>query len=165
MKTILLLLGLLSLSSSSFAEVDLETYGVLQEYDYACRNVQVHIDRIERNKAIEGHVTGLPQEAHKLFKVVFYVKTNRWYIHPYENNSDQDGDGVSFAYLASDGTFAIKSVRREVPSRYLAAVLFPRKHRIVNSARRLHPLWGIFGGLTKHACNYTVIKGNGDFFL
>lgn len=138
---------------------------VLEEYDYACRNVEVRVDRIIRNKSIEGHVKGLPTNAHKLFKVVFYVKTNRWYIHPYAHTSDQTGDGHSFTYLNSDGTFQIKSIRRDVPSKSLAVLLVPRQWKIKNQSLRLYPLWGIFGGLTKGSCSHTVVAGNGNFFV
>lgn len=162
MKLLSLFAGLIFTTTAFAVEFEDE---VMKQYGYACKDVEVVIDSIVRDEHIAGHVRGLPTDAHKQFKVVFYVKTNRWYVHPYAYTSDQEGDGYSFTYLNSDGTFQIQSIRREVPAKQLAALLVPRKWSIKNESVRLYPLWGMFGGLTKGSCSHIVLRGNGDFLF
>lgn len=137
---------------------------ILREYQNECRNTVVTVDEIVKNSHIKGHVKGLPTEALAQFKVVFYVKTNRWYVHPYAYSSGQP-EGHSYSNIKEDGTFFVKTIRREVPSSQLAVVVVPKSYQILPTRWSLHPLFGIFGGITKGSCNHTVVAGNGDFFL
>lgn len=162
MKLLSLFAGLIFAATT--LAVDLEDE-VMKQHGYACKDVEVVIDSVVRDEYITGHVRGLPTDAHKQFKMVFYVKTNRWYVHPYAYTSDAEGDGYSFTYLNADGSFQIKSIRREVPAKQLAALLVSRNWKIKNESVRLYPLWGIFGGLTKGSCSHIVIPGNGDFLI
>ena len=136
----------------------------LAEYRNECRTTVVSVDEIVRDSHIKGHIKGLPTEAYEKFKVVFYVKTNRWYVHPYTYQEGQD-PGYSYSNLNENGEFFVKTVRRDVPSRQLAAVLVPKSYKIQSQRLWLKPLLGIFGGITKNACNYSIVQGNGDFFM
>jgi len=137
-----------------------ETRAVLKEYAYACDDTQVFVDQIIRNETISGHITGLPAEAYDKFKMVFYVKTNHWYVHPFEG----DTEGSSFANLNVNGEFKIKTVLRQVASKRLAAVLVPRSYKVVSQRWFLKPFLGIFGGILKYECAHKLVDGNGDFF-
>lgn len=163
MKVFILTLGLL-MSSLASAGWKQEARAILKEYNYACNNSEVIIDSISRNEWIKGHVNGIPTEALSKMKMVFFVKTNRWYVHPYTYTEGQE-EGYSYTYLNADGTFKIKTIRRDVPAKKLAAVLVPRPYQIQNQHIWLNPFLGIFGGITKYSCNYTVVNGNGDFFM
>lgn len=145
------------LSTSSFA-------GVLRNYANECRNTVVTVDEIVRDSHIKGHVTGLPTEALDKFKVVFYVKTNRWYVHPYVYSSNQ-GEGYSYSNLNPNGEFSIKTVRRDVPAKQMAVVVVPKSYVIHSSRSQLRPFLGFFGGVLKNQCNHTIVQGNGDFFM
>lgn len=158
MKKIALFLALLSAQLATAA-----TSPIMKKYGYACKSVEVVIDSIVRNDSIRGHVVGLPTEAYDHFKMIFYVKTNRWYIHPYEYAQNQS-EGYSFTYLRPDGSFKMRTVLRDVPAKRLAAVLVPRSYKIRNQRFWLHGIFGFFG-ITKGSCSYTTVNGNGDFFL
>lgn len=139
-----------------------EAKATLKEYSYACKNTQVTIDSIVANEVIQGHVTGLPVEAYDKFKVVFYVKTNVWYVHPYKYYEGQE-QGYSYSNLNANGEFSVKTVKRSIPSKELAAVLVPKSYKIQSQKWWLNPLLGFIGGILKWDCAYTRVPGNGDF--
>ena len=137
---------------------------VLREYKKECKSTVVTVDEVIKNEHIRGHITGLPADAYEKFKVVFYVKTNRWYVHPYAYTEGQE-EGYSYSNLNANGEFWVRTLRRDVPSKELAVVLVPKDYRIVTQRWLLKPFLGIFGGITKNSCNHTIVPGNGDFFL
>jgi len=147
---------------SAFAGWKSETKKTLKEYSYACRNTEVSVDSIVANEHIQGHITGLPTEAYDKFMVVFYVKTNRWYIHPYTYYEGQN-EGYSYSNLSPTGSFQVKTIKRAVPSKELAAVLVPKSFKIRSQRWLLKPLFGFLGGILKFDCAYSVVPGNGDF--
>lgn len=146
------------LSGSAFADWQEDARAVLREYNSECRSAEVMIDEVVKNDHISGRVVGLPTEALSKFKVVLFVKTNRWYVHPYSTG----GAGYSFSNINAKGEFRLPTVLR-VPSRSLAAVVFPKEVQNFDQYRRLKPFLGIFGGLTKFNCTWTTFAGNGDF--
>lgn len=157
-----LLVFCLFISSAAQAGWKKETKKILKEYAYACDSTQLTIDSIVANQSITGHVSGLPLEAYDQFKVVFYVKTNVWYVHPYQYYEGQE-EGVSYANLKPDGSFKIQTVRRAVPAQALAAVLVPKPFKIRDQRWWLNPILGFLGGILKFDCANAVIPGNGDF--
>lgn len=161
MKLLIATIGL-AFACSAFAGWKSETKSVLKEYDYACRNTQVSVDSIVANKHIKGHITGLPTEAHDKFMVVFYVKTNRWYIHPYSYYEGQD-EGYSYSNISANGGFEVKTIKRALPSKELAAVLVPKSFKIRSQRWLLNPFFGFIGGVLKYDCAYSLVPGNGDF--
>jgi hypothetical protein len=150
----------LALIISSFAAVA----GPLSDFKSECRTAEVHVDELVKNSHIKGHIKGLPTEAYAKFKVVFYVKTNRWYVHPYSYYENQE-EGYSYSNINENGEFRVKTLRRDVPSRKLAVVVVPKSYKIRAQKFWLKPLFGIFGGVLKNQCTNTIIEGNGDFFL
>ena len=87
----------------------------------AQEQVNITIDSITTNYRIVGNVIGLTESARKKYKVIVYVKTNQWYIHPYA----QGGDGKSWASIASDGSWTISTVKREFAASAVAALVVP----------------------------------------
>ena len=79
----------------------------------------ITILQIEPDDFIKGRVEGLKSEEYAHYKVVVYVKTDKWYIHPYERG----GPGKSYANIKQDGTWTIGTVKREFPANYVAALL------------------------------------------
>ena len=140
------------------------TASVSSEFKSECKSSEVIIDELVRDSHIKGHVTNLPPEAYDKFKVVFYVKTNRWYVHPYLYYPGQE-PGYSYSLINSNGEFEIKTLRRQVPSKAMAVVVVPKDYKIRPQKFLLKPLFGIFGGVLKNKCTHTIIQGNGDFFL
>lgn len=139
-----------------------ESRKVLKEYCYACKSTEVKVDSIVANEWIKGHVTGLPVEAYDKFKVVFYVKTNYWYIHPYMYYPGQD-EGYSYSNINERGEFKVKTVKRDVPAKELAAVVVPKNFKIAAQKWWLKPILGFVGGVLKYQCASTIVAGNGDF--
>jgi hypothetical protein len=155
-------LGLLALviSLPAAASWKKETRKILKDNKYACKSTEVVVDSIIKDDKITGHIKGLPQNSYSDFKVVFYVQTNRWYVHPFEGSQE----GLSYANLTDNGNFAIRTVRREIPSKQLVAVLVPKTYKIKSQRFLLKPFLGLFGGILKYECAHTIVKGNGDFF-
>jgi hypothetical protein len=147
---------------NSFASWKSETRSVLKEYKYACDDTQVTVDSIVANDHIRGHISGLPTEAYDKFKVVFYVKTNIWYVHPYAYYEGQE-EGYSYSNLNAEGEFQVKTVKRAVPSKELAVVLVPKSFKIKAQKWMLNPLFGVLGGILKYDCSNVLVPGNGDF--
>lgn len=152
----------LTMSFGALAGWKAESRKVLKEYAYACKSTQVSVDSIVRNEHIQGHVTGLPVEAYDKFKVVFYVKTNVWYVHPYAYYEGQE-EGYSYSNLDTNGGFKVKSVLRQLPSKELAAVLVPKAYKIKDRRWWLKPFFGFLGGVLKFQCAHQRVPGNGDF--
>ena len=154
----------LVMSATAFASWKAESRAILNEYKNECQTTEVAVDEIVKNSHIKGHIRGLPTDAYEKFKVVFYVKTNRWYVHPYTHYEGQE-EGYSYSNLNANGEFQVKTVRRDVPSKKMAVVLVPRSYKIVSQRWWLKPLFGFFGGVLKNQCNHTIVQGNGDFFM
>jgi hypothetical protein len=161
MKTLIAMITLVY-AMNSFAGWRSETKSVLKEYKYACNTTQVDVDLIVPNHYIKGHVTGLPVEAFDKFKVVFYVKTNIWYVHPYAYYEGQE-EGYSYSNLTANGDFQVKTIKRAVPSKELAVVLVPKAFKIKSTKWWLNPLFGFLGGVLKYDCSNVLVPGNGDF--
>jgi hypothetical protein len=157
-------LAIFLLSTSVFAGWKSETRATLKEYKAECRNTVVSVDEIVKNSHIKGHVKGLPTDAYEKFMVVFYVKTNVWYVHPYEHYEGQE-EGYSYSNLNPNGEFYVRTLKRDIPSKELAAVVVPRSYAIRAQRWWLKPLFGIFGGILKFECNHVIVPGNGDFFM
>ncbi len=138
-----------------------ETRSILREHRYACRSTLVRVDEIVRDSHIAGHVRGLPQNAYRDFKVIFYVKTDRWYAHPYFS-SENPQEGVHYARLQQDGTFRIPSVRRAVAASRLAVSVVPAPYVIRSQSRWLRPFLGLFGGVFKYSCAGVVVPVSGE---
>ena len=160
----LLLLTLALLSLNVFASDKKDTKKILHEYENECRTTEVVVDEIVKNSHIIGHIKGLPVEAYDKFKVVFYVKTNRWYVHPYSYTEGQEA-GYSYSNIDAKGNFWVRTLRREVPAQKMAVVLVPKSYKICPQRFFLNPVFGIFGGVLKNQCNHTIVQGNGDFLL
>ena len=94
--------------------------------------ISLSIDNIVADEFIAGTVKGLPKDDYGLYKVVVYVKTDRWYIHPY---ADQ-GEGMSWAAIRPNGKWTIKTVKRSFKANKVAAVLvrknFPEPNTLTN---------------------------------
>ena len=161
MKSLVVLLCLVSMSASA-ASWKKETKAILKANKYACDNTVVTVDSIVKNESIKGHIVGLPQDAYKDFKVVTYVKTNRWYVHPFEFQNGQD-EGYSYSLLKNDGSFTLKTVSRGIPSKQLVAVLVPKSYKIKSQRVFLKPFLGFIGGILKYECAHTLVNGSGDF--
>ena len=79
----------------------------------------IEILDIQPDLLIKGTVKGLSPGEYEKYKVVVYVKTDKWYIHPYERG----GPGRSYAVIKKDGTWTIRTVRRELLADYVVALL------------------------------------------
>ena len=108
--------------------------GVFFGNTHAQEAVQVTIDSISRDHQIVGKVIGLTEAARRNHKVVVFVKTDQWYIHPYAHG----GDGKSWASIASDGSWNISTVKREFPASSIAALVVTIESKIPSSIRDLN---------------------------
>jgi hypothetical protein len=107
------------------------------------------IDEIVENDHIAGHVVGLSSAVVDEYKVVVYVHTNQWYIHPYAGQSE----GSSWASISSTLKWNLGSVRREAPADQVAALLVKAN---VNPPATMQAL-----GAVRSVC-WVVVAGNGQ---
>jgi len=162
MKSLVLSLLAFTLSASASASSwQRETTALLRKHKYACRNAELKVDEIVTNGHIKGHIKGLPQAALENFKVIFYVKTDRWYAHPYYQ-SENPQEGIAYAKLNDDGTFQIPTVRRQIPASRLAVSVVPQPYVIKSQRAWLKPFLGLFGGVFKYSCRGITHKLNGE---
>ena len=80
---------------------------------------------IKPDDVIEGKVSGLNPGQYERLKVLVYVNTDKWYIHPYQAG----GEGKSYAKINQDGTWKIKTVKREFPADKVAVLVVDKDYR------------------------------------
>jgi len=71
---------------------------------------------------LRGRVTGIPAGEHEDHKVLVYVLTDKWYVHPYAENAE----GRGYARVGEDGAWRIETVWRGYQA-YKLAMLLTRK--------------------------------------
>jgi hypothetical protein len=67
--------------------------------------VTIEISGFVKNGSIHGRVIGLPASNRSKYKILVYVFTNQWYIHPYNERTE----GRGFATIKEDGTWEIET--------------------------------------------------------
>ncbi len=72
---------------------------------------------------ILGTVTGIPSGDHGKYKVLVYVLTDKWYIHP----SAVGSEGHGYAQVNRDGTWRIGTVFRGYQATLVAFLLVPKE--------------------------------------
>lgn len=112
----------------------------------------IKIDKITSDQQITGFVTGVTPEKAGQFKVVVYVHTDQWYIHPYANG----GDGKSWASVTPTGTWRIETVAREFPADKMAALLIDRDFEAPSRT-------GNIESIPRKAAEVKPLKGTDDF--
>lgn len=75
--------------------------------------LEANLPRIEFSSfrsglALEGRVEGLPPRDVDKYKILVYVLTDKWYIHPYAENRE----GSGYARIQPDGSWSIRTVFR-----------------------------------------------------
>lgn len=88
--------------------------------------VNVTIEDIISDDQITGQATGLTPEGKECSKIVLYVKTDQWYIHPYV----QGGEGKSYAVIEDDNSWDIETVSRGFDSSSVAALVVKKDSEI-----------------------------------
>jgi hypothetical protein len=97
------------------------------------QDISVTIEKIVPNEIISGKVTGLPPAERESYKVVVYVKTDQWYIHPFASG----GDGRSYASVTATGDWRIQTVQREFPAERMAAIVVRRSDVVPERAQSI----------------------------
>jgi Carboxypeptidase regulatory-like domain len=85
-------------------------------------NVSVAMTAFRSEGFIAGRVTGLDPASYDQVKVVAYVLTDAWYIHPWAENAS----GRGFALVDSNGDWSLETVWRGHQAYRLALVVMPR---------------------------------------
>lgn len=83
------------------------------------QDISVTIKDIKADQEISGDVRGLTPKGYPSYKVIVYVHTDKWYIHPF---SGQD-EGKSWAAIADNGTWTIQTVKRDFNADKVAALV------------------------------------------
>lgn len=88
------------------------------------QQLSIAITDITANQRICGSVSGLSAKEYQNYKVIVYVHTDKWYIHPY---AGQD-EGKSWASIQPNGTWELQTVQREFKADKIAALLVKRNY-------------------------------------
>ena len=75
---------------------------------------------------ISGVVSGLSHTECDSCKIVIYVKTDKWYIHPYI----EGGEGLSFATLSPSCTWKIKTIVRSPSPKEIAFLIVKKNYEV-----------------------------------
>lgn len=86
------------------------------------KSVEVRMTKFERGRRIRGTVSGLAPGTHGHYKVLVYVLTNKWYIHPEAVATP----GLGFALIEPGGQWEIGTVWRGYQATKLAILLVPK---------------------------------------
>ncbi len=97
------------------------------------QDVEISIETIESNQIISGFVRGLEAEEIPRHRVVVYVHTDMWYIHPYAGQ----GEGLSWAAIQKDGKWVIETVRRKFRADKLGAVVVNENYPVPDRTKYL----------------------------
>lgn len=112
------LLLAICLATPTLAEGEATALNTLDRSD---GKVQVVIEKIVKDTRIAGLVTGLSAEERDKYKVVVYVHTDKWYVHPYAGQ----GRGKSWALIEEDGRWSVRSVKRAFVADQVGALVVP----------------------------------------
>ncbi len=91
------------------------------------------LEDFESGSHIAGRVDGFTPEECADLKVVVYVLTNSWYIHPW----DSAEEGKGYAAVAEDGSWRISTEWRGHQARRLAILLVKRSSMVPSRVRPL----------------------------
>ena len=119
----------------------------------AQKEVSITIEKIVANQQISGSIQGLSSQDYSKYKVIVYVHTDQWYIHPY---ADQD-EGKSWASIQAGGKWQIPTVQREFKADKVAALLVKKNYPEPNKVDNLEKI--------QHSPPYTFFLLNGDMEL
>lgn len=81
--------------------------------------ITITFSSFRKNAYISGRVAGLPPNEYSEYKVLVYVLTDKWYIHPWAVNAP----GRGYATINDDGTWRIGTVWRGYQAYSVAFVL------------------------------------------
>ncbi len=110
---------------SYFAAIIILQYSLLYAISAQDSEPAISIDEIRENKFIRGEVFGIDASEYEQFKVIVYVHTDKWYIHPYAAG----GKGNCYAEIRGDGSWKIKTVKREFPADQVAALIVNKSYK------------------------------------
>lgn len=82
-------------------------------------NINLEMTDFVSNDYIKGRVYGLDEGNFDNYKVVLYVLTDKWYIHPFAENSD----GRGYASIKTGGNWEISTIWRGYQAYKLAILL------------------------------------------
>lgn len=88
---------------------------------------EIKIERFVRGSHISGSVKGIEPSNLTNYKIIVYVKTNIWYIHPFLE---------SFATINSEGNWEIDTVDRPPSPTRIAVFLVGRDYRAPSTINR-----------------------------
>ena len=103
--------------------------------------VAVAIDSIRQNDHIAGKVQGMTKSAMESSKVIVYVKTDKWYIHPYvQGEEGKSWEGKSWAAIDKDGYWTIETVFRGFPASAVAVLVVDRDYDPPPTSERIESI-------------------------
>lgn len=70
--------------------------------------IKVIMEGFKSGTSISGRVSALKPDDVEKYKILVYILTNKWYIHPYAENVE----GRGYASIKSDGTWSLLTVNR-----------------------------------------------------
>lgn len=88
------------------------------------QNTSIMIDQITANDQITGYVIDLDEGTYKDYKVLVYLHTDQWYIHPYAGQ----GVGLSWATIEENGEWSIETVQRKFKADKMAVIVIDKDY-------------------------------------
>ena len=107
--------------SNPLAPREKVTYDVVLQLGVA-GGVTVEMTEFRSGATITGRVSGIAPDETQNLKVVVYILTDQWYIHPYAENKA----GRGFATINEDGSWSLSTTNRGHSPFRLGMVVLPR---------------------------------------
>lgn len=85
--------------------------------------ISIEMSKFRSGSYIEGKINGLDAADYKNHKVLVYVLTDKWYIHPYAENRA----GKGFAKIGNQGNWRIETVWRGYQAYKIAFLLVSKE--------------------------------------
>ncbi len=108
-----------------FAAIVILQYSLLYTISAKESGPAISIDEIRKNEFIRGEVFGIEASEYERFKVIVYVHTDRWYIHPYASG----GKGNCYTEIREDGSWRIRTVKRDFPADKIVALIVEKQYK------------------------------------
>ncbi len=91
---------------------------------YVPRDIKVVMEDFVSGVSISGKVSGLQADQIDTHKVLVYVLTDKWYLHPYARNEERKG----YSSITADGSWSLDTVNRRDHPFKLSILVVPEDY-------------------------------------
>jgi hypothetical protein len=99
----------------------------------SARLIIIGLGDVEADRRVTGFVTGLTDAERAMHKVLVYVHTDQWHIHP----GGTGGTGKSFGTIGADGKWEVASKRGKTKADKVGAIVVAADYKPPEKIKQL----------------------------